>query len=459
MSLAILLTAGACESILDVDLDESKIVKDRVFSDDETATAAVTGIYVGMLDAAHFASGSNTSVTALAGLMADELDTYTPDVNIIEFRQNALLPKNNFVLSLWASMYQSIYQANGVLEGLAASTNIKEATNVQLDGEVRFVRAFCYFYLLNFYGEVPLITTTDYRITSVTGRSTEDAIYQLIIDDLDLAETKLGDEYITGERVRPNRATAIALKARINLFLGRWADAEAEASKILGDSKYTLTGLNDVFKANSPEAIWQLRPVSQTINTQEGYNFILTNVPANDYKAYNALSADLLASFESNDQRRDNWVSSFTSEVGTWYYPYKYKVQGGNGGPLEEYSVVFRLAEQYLIRAEARAKQGNVTDAIGDVDAIRGRAGLPLVADTEGDISADDLLAVIAHERRIELFTEWGHRWLDLKRTGQANTVLPTLKPAWNPDDRILPLPQIERNRNPRLGNQNPGYF
>ncbi|HLX53389.1 MAG TPA: RagB/SusD family nutrient uptake outer membrane protein, partial [Aquella sp.] len=69
------------------------------------------------------------------------------------------------------------------------------------------------------------------------------------------------------------------------------------------------------------------------------------------------------------------------------------------------------------------------------------------------------LLAAIMHERQVELFTEWGHRWLDLKRTGTANTILATVKENWQSTDQLYPIPQIQITNDPHMANsQNPGY-
>jgi len=118
---------------------------------------------------------------------------------------------------------------------------------------------------------------------------------------------------------------------------------------------------------------------------------------------------------------------------------------------------VLRLAEQYLIRAEARAKQGKIADAIGDLDEIRGRAGIERLADINPTIVKEELLGKILEERRMELFTEWGHRWLDLKRTDKATEILGENNPFWENTDVLYPIPSEERMKNPNLS-QNNGY-
>ncbi len=112
----------------------------------------------------------------------------------------------------------------------------------------------------------------------------------------------------------------------------------------------------------------------------------------------------------------------------------------------------------YLVRAEARAQQNKLAESIADVDAIRGRAGLPLIQNTNPGIGQSGLLNAIAQERRIELFAEWGHRWLDLKRTDKTDIVLGPLKGSnWQPTDVLYPIPASEITNDIYLI-QNPGY-
>jgi hypothetical protein len=119
--------------------------------------------------------------------------------------------------------------------------------------------------------------------------------------------------------------------------------------------------------------------------------------------------------------------------------------------------MVLRLAEQYLIRSEARAMKNNFAGAIEDLDVLRVRAGLPMLSANNEDLSKEELLNTILEERRKELFTEWGHRWLDLKRTNKAENFLSILSEEWNNTDIFYPVPAQERMKNPNL-TQNPGY-
>ncbi|MBW7941210.1 MAG: RagB/SusD family nutrient uptake outer membrane protein, partial [Candidatus Kuenenia stuttgartiensis] len=164
------------------------------------------------------------------------------------------------------------------------------------------------------------------------------------------------------------------------------------------------------------------------------------------------LTDQLINAFEASDDRKNSWVATKAMDGQTYYYPFKYKI-GKYGEPLTEYYIVFRLAEQYLIRAECNAHIGKINEARNDVNIIRERAALPATSAS----TTDELLTIIAKERRIELFTEWGHRWVDLKRTHKATEVLATLKPDWQPTDTLFPIPSEQILRNPSL-TQNEGY-
>lgn len=454
----------SCEKFIAVDVSKAQITKDAVFSNDITATAAVTGIYARMYSRKEsgFANGTlYYSILPLCAISADELRYNDQEIDFLSFGQHRLVPGNYVVKALWTSMYKCNYDANSALEGLERSTGVSDAVKTQLKGESLFIRAFANFYLVNCFGDIPLITTIDYKKNAVEPRSAVTVVYNQIVKDLLLAKDLLDDNYVTAGRVRPNKGAAIALLARTYLYMGNWADAEAAASLIIDNAgQYGLVStLDSVFLKNNREAIWQLMPNITSLNTFEGELFILTGAP--DYSHPLTITAELLNSFEANDTRRSKWVNSVAVGAIAYHFPYKYKRNSGRSSnppvPFDEYSMVLRLAEQYLIRAEARAQQNKLTgsnSAESDINEIRNRAGLPgTTASTQ-----TDLLLAIEQERRIELFTEWGHRWFDLKRTGRADAVLGPIKANWNSEDVLYPLPLDEMDANPFLKPQNPGY-
>jgi starch-binding outer membrane protein, SusD/RagB family len=163
----------------------------------------------------------------------------------------------------------------------------------------------------------------------------------------------------------------------------------------------------------------------------------------------------LLSSFENGDLRRVAWVDSVIVENDTIYFPNKYR-SATQDDPVTEYNTVFRLSEQYLIRAEAKYRLNDYAGSLSDLNVIRNRAGLQQLTDN----SDASIFKAIIHDRQIEFFTEWGHRWLDLKRLNVADEILSVIKGSnWQRQDELYPIPQTEIDKNPSLkGHQNPGY-
>ena len=436
---------SGCKSFVEVPPPVNQLNANSVFTDDKTATAAVVAIYSDM----EFSAPVGTYLTLLQGLSADELAYTSVDDAFQGFASNTYMPNNPYAAAVWG-LYANIYQANACIQGIQNSSKLTPATKDQLLGEARFCRAFCYFYLVNLFGNVPLVTSTDYRINDTVSRTPVSQVYNQIITDLVSAQNLLPASYPTDQRVRPNKWTAASLLSRVYLYTGQWANAEAAASAVIGSGSYTLPGVDSVFLNSSNETIWQLMPVSPFVNTQEAVAFI---PPVPGLAPLYPLRDGLVAAFEPGDQRQQAWTDSTVVGSQTFYYPYKYKIAGGS--PLNEYHIVFRLAEQYLIRAEARMHQNNLKPAIADLNAIRARAGLGALSLS---LTAGQVTTAIAQERRIELFAEFAHRWLDLKRTGKADAVMGALKPStWRPEAALWPVPQAQRNANPSL-TQNKGY-
>jgi hypothetical protein len=245
-----------------------------------------------------------------------------------------------------------------------------------------------------------------------------------------------------------------AFLAKVYLYRQEWQKAYDAANTVIGSGEYSLEpDLNNVFLDGSQEAIWQLPANGYSQVTAEAGAFI----PYNSSVTPNYIFTPFLKNaFESGDQRLQQWAKVTTMNIGgvdqTVYSPYKYKNLYSSAATVEDY-MIFRLGELYLIRAEAAAHIGNTSDALDDLNQVRARAGVPAsTASTE-----DDLLTAIMHERQTELFTEWGSRWLDLKRTGTIDAVLSAEKTGWDAHDALYPVPNTQLNLNSLL-KQNPGY-
>lgn len=369
-----------------------------------------------------------------------------------------MTPSNGIVYNTWNSLYRLIYYANSTMEGLTRSNDVSNDVKDTIMGEAEFIRAFCYFHLVNLWGDVPLILSTDYRVSMNAPRASVSDVYEQIVKDLKEAQSKLPQDYghSGGERVRVNRYAATAMLSRTYLHMGDWGNAETEATSIIHavDLYGLRADINEVFLKNNTEAIWQLYPIWPSQDTHQGPLYLPSSSASSitDYP----LREEWVNSLETGDQRRAHWIASKTINGVEYFYPYKYKVRYIEAGTDHtEYSVVIRLAEQYLIRAEARVRLGKLTgpnSAQEDVNVIRDRAGLSVTSAN----TSDELLQAIERERKAEFFTE-GHRWFDLIRTGRASSVLSPIKSDWQQEDTLWPIHEIELSRNSNL-RQNPGY-
>lgn len=438
-----------CDSFTDVGMPVSELNYNAVFEQKNTAYAAMTDVYAKMREDGVL-TGTSSGISRELGLYADELAWYGSSTSTSNnFYNNTVLPSFGTVSNWWNYSYSQIYSANAVIQGVAFSQSLLQVDKDQLTGEAKFVRGLLHFYMLQIYGPIPYVTTTDYKVNSKLVRMSEEVVYELIIADLESASELLSDE-ISADRFRPNSFTAKALLARLYLYQGSYAEASNSASAVLNnsDNYYLPQDLNDVFLKASTSTIWQFAPRTSTRNSDHAQTFIINSAPPSNAAFTNLF----MASFEPGDQRKEKWIASKSGSSGTYFYPFKYK-KLPNTAPQEEYTILMRLQELYLIRAEARARQGELSNAKEDLDVIRQAAGLGL----SNAVTKEELIEAVFLERRSELFTEYGHRFMDLKRAGTIDAVL-SIKPAWQSTDRLLPVPQKELNLNPNLGSQNNGY-
>lgn len=452
---------SSCRKFLEVGAPVDKVTSNFVYQSNISAAAVLTGIYFDLQRAYPGFSHGPNGISIICGLSADELSTHP-------LSPYSLIYENSSENNLWTPLYSFIYRANAALEGISASNSLSEPVKNQLIGEAKFIRAFCYFYLVNLYGDVPLLITSDYRTNSSSGRMSRADVYKQIILDLESGNELMDNNYLSAdassiseERIRPNRWVAKALLARVYLYTKDWIKAEMAASELIDNrSAFDTTSLSDVFLSNSKEAIWQLQIVGEW-----GYKHSLDAqifVPIylqSDGFIYNLWINDSLEkSFEAGDKRKSEWTIAGRDTIQNkdYYFPYKYKHIMFEDPPTE-YVMVFRLAEQYLIRAEARIEQGKVTEGKADINLIRKRAGL-IAVDAS---STDELLRIILQERRVELFSEWGHRWLDLKRTGEVDSVMEKVCPSknaiWYSYKQLFAIPIFDLEHNINL-KQNDGY-
>lgn len=464
------ITFSSCEKYLEIPLPTNSLSTESAFSSLSVIDGMINQLYIAFAEDVAITTGISN-----AEMMSD--NSYNPTAtNIIELQSNNITATTSSLFLRWSSIYKAIYLANMMLNGLpdAQAEGLTQSKKDSYIAAALTVRSMAYFQLVRSWGDVPLILTTNVEENKLKGRTTKAEIYNQIETDLKKAITLLpptiGARYYINNKYIPE-----AILANVYLTQGKWSEAETSATNVIESGKFQLANVADVFLQNSPETIMA---TGYTYYTDEkilksAYPGAFLILPSGALKVYlenmgPSLSESLLNSFESGDMRKANWT--IASNAGGYSNPlnrvfsYKYKYETMFDPAVvipvgrEEDQKFMRLAELYLIRAEARASK-TTPDLIGaasDLNIIRNRAGLTnTTAKTK-----TDLIEAIIKERRVELFFESFTRWFDLIRTNKADAVygaIPYKAANWKPHMKLFPIPVAEINYNPNL-EQNPGY-
>jgi hypothetical protein len=449
---AILFSIVSCNKFVDIPLPVDKLTSDVVFSDSVSAEATVGGIYVQLIGSS-YTSFLNGNVTLYPSLSAGEISNSTSSTSFDAFRLNELSSDNTMA---WAGSFNIIYHCNLVIENLKKSSLSTSQKN-RLDGECRFLRALNLFYLVNFYGDIPFPLTPTYLENSLLPRSKTEIVYNSILNDLKIAANELPQQNINDSRTRANKWAAKALLARVYLYTKQYQSAITEAGDVIASNKFPLENIGNVFLSGNKEMIlsWS-PPLTQIFVVADAYRFIpgsKTVVPSF------VIQPSLMGMFGPTDLRKTNWIGNNIVSGVTYYYPNKYKVRTVSTGTVKpESNIVLRIAEQYLIRAEAYAQLSEKNLAIDDLNRIKQRASAQTIDKSTYSGNTENLLQLIYDEKQREFFAEWGHRWFDLKRTNKVGSVMSLINPnTWQDADALYPIPQSDILSNPNLV-QNPGY-
>ncbi len=439
----------SCEDLLDVNAPINQIGSSQVFESVGTADAALSHLYAD-IQAYSLLSGGSSGAGALLGTYTDELisyDLYTQNGDR-DLYNNVQGSSNITVKSVWSTAYSEIYTANALIEGIEKSTAIGEEDRNRIKGEALFLRSLVYFYLNQIYGDIPYIVSTDYTVNKILNKTPSAELLLKIQDDLYTAVGLLKDDYRSPERIYPNRKTAELVLATVLITRQQYAAAELFLRGVVESSLYQWEpDVSATFKKSGQHILWQLKPLYLNNPTNEALLYYFDSVLPTTY----TLTDDLVSSYGTGDLRRQQWITEIAIGSAPYYRADKYRHLFENS---DEYSVVFRLEEAYLLLSEALTQQGKLAEALPYLNAVRQKAG---IGEAPSSFTKEQLLNEILGENRREFFTERGIRFITLKRANRLND-LSLSKPQWKQHHQVWPLPFSELSLNPNLKPQNNGY-
>jgi starch-binding outer membrane protein, SusD/RagB family len=474
-----------------------KYIEDTFWENKENALAALNGCYTVLRD---------LNLYGGMGLMAFE--TLTPNAynqsnnegfNVIA-QGNHDAANSTIINNRYNRNYRGIGRVNTLLANID-KINMEESLKSRIKGEAKFLRSLYYFDLANYYGGVPLITAApDIEAHSNLPRNTKEEVIKQILLDLDEASESLPLKYAATDQGRATKGAALALKARVLLYEGRWSEAAAAAKAVMDLNQYGLfpnyRGVFMVENEGNQEVIFDVQFKTPELandfdNTLDLFNKI---APLPDLvHAYRMIDGKSEAEsplydpsnpYKNKDPRFYATIiypgAMFKGKIvkendypRTGYGQKKYTVYKDDEAPKQLVSIgrselnyiLLRYADVLLMYAEALNEEvGPNTSIYAALNQIRGRAGMPEVGPGH---SKEELRAVIRQERRIELAGE-GLYYNDIRRWKIAENIMngPIYNfknqrledRSFNPTrDYIWPIPSQAIEQNPALA-QNPGF-
>jgi starch-binding outer membrane protein, SusD/RagB family len=430
-----------CQKILD-QKPLSSLNATTAFTSGPAVTAGLLGAYNSFQNSSYY----GTDYTLLCDLEADNLDHTGSYPTYEQVKNRAITADNTNVLNTWNTIYQGINRVNTIIADIPT---IKDASfdSAAAHGEAAFLRAFMYFDLMRFWGGtpsgysdpngegVPLVLTPTFTATDAAphARSNAGAVYAQILADLSYAIANIPAVNDAG---RANTMAATAFRARVEMYIGQYDAAAADAESVITASSGLFPSYPGIFLAKNvaSESIFELQFSATNQNGLYFYYYGRDEV-ATDSSVYYAYNSTV-------DTRLPVNFFNFDGVIGTS----KYDDADGS----QDISLI-RLSEMYLIHAEAvlRGSNPDIATATSDLNTVRARSNAtPTTA-----VTVSDLETAILLENRLE-FPHECHRWFDLRRLGLAAStfgITDSTKVLW-------PIPQSEVLTSGNVIGQNPGY-
>lgn len=465
---ATIISLTGCKKVVE-DQQPQNSISASSLTDPASIRSALLGSYNGLLSANYM----GLRYFIFADLYADNITEVGTFPSFAEIYNRQISAGNVEVQNMWTTIYSAINRVNTVIAAANANNATTFTDKNQVIAEAKVLRAYHYFNLLRYWGgnekgynqgpdasgkswgvpirTAPTLTPND---AAPIARSSEDSVWLQILADLDpaqvIANLPSSHPANTSYNWRIDQKVANALLSRVYLYRGNWAGAEASATTVINTAGQSLLPTYASLYGNvgpKQETIWTLPFDPTNQNSVAFFYFTTGRGGRNEISA----STGLNNAHEIGDVRkRVNYTTAADVALAPAAKTLKYtRVATG-----DDYIPQIRLAEVYLIRAEARARQGNTIGASADLNVVRNRAGLTNTA----AITQADILMAILNERRVELAHE-GHRFFDLRRYQRldligidiTNLTTSGYKCRW-------PIPQQELLNSGSILSPNPGY-
>jgi len=504
IAICILVIATSCNEDYLKTPSLTQIAEGNFWQSEADAFLALNGVYSSLQGGAFYGGGLNAwqGIPGYDCLGDNAFNGYKwegPGV----FMEGNYDPTNGQFEGIWNDSYRGIARVNGVIKNVEEISEdlVSLETKEALLGQAYFLRALIYFNLSVYFEDAPLITAPQTLDEAYVSKNTFAEITEQIREDLKFAIEALPASHPDNLYGYATKGAALGLFARVQLYNKEYSDSQYGVLKLTQDAMalgYSLhPNYGELFtpvNETSPEIVFSVRffanPAS---NNGETFSATYRGTPkvdqrpmpnlVNDYYCvdglpiassplYNAadkgLNRDpraLATIYFKGDQFFDDPVRIFPGNGPTKFGMRKYIRRGPDADGNTEYGsgsqdfYVLRYADILLMRAEALAETGDISSATGLINQVRARVGMPSVESVEGAVNQQEMIAIVRHERRVELALE-GTRFMDLKRWGTIeeafNRAIADGIGPYNPQYRggkseKFPIPQGEIDVNPNL--------
>ncbi len=370
------------------------------------------------------------------------------------FEYSTVNPGNGEITNLWVRYYSAIANVNVALERLAEA-EIAESDKVPLYAELKFLRAFLYFDLVRFFGNVIISTTpakTPDDAFALVRSQSENEVYNLIETDLTEAVAGLPTkaDQPTARKGAATKGAALAMLGEMYLTIKKYPEAVATLQQILPMGYSLMADYADVFNIdmkNNAESVFEIQYQGDN-DLGEHSNFMYVFAPRESGSSIvgfagqglggrNIPTNNMIAAYETGDLRKDVSLKTGFTVDGTFHpipYVNKYNHTHSIPGRTNDNWPIYRYANVLLMLAEAiNEDAGPSSVAEGYLNQVRTRAGLGAVT----GLGKDAFRTAVLKERRVELAFE-NHRWFDLKRT-MSDTELAAFMNIHGAEERANP--------------------